>query len=157
MIVLNPYFVIALAAVVGLCIGSFLNVVIHRVPKMLERGWAEQCAELRGDEPPPPQPAYNLVVPRSQCPSCGHGITALENVPIASWLVLGGKCSACGKPISARYPLVEALGGLLAAAAIWRFGAPPATWQGVGACVFLWILIALTFLGLDSMLLSDWL
>jgi leader peptidase (prepilin peptidase) / N-methyltransferase len=151
----NPYVAVIVAAIVGLCIGSFLNVVIHRVPKMLERGWAEQCAELRGDEPPPLQPAYNLVVPRSQCPSCGHRITALENVPIASWLVLGGKCSACGKPISARYPLVEALGGLLAAAAIWRFGAPPATWQGVAACVFLWTLIALTFIDFDTQLLPD--
>src|SRR5438105_12352040 len=116
MIALNLYAAVGIAAVVGLCIGSFLNVVIHRVPKMLERGWAEQCAELRGEAPPPPSPTYNLVVPRSQCPSCGHAITALENVPIASWLVLGGKCASCGKPISARYPFVEALGGLLAAA-----------------------------------------
>ena len=152
---MNPYVAIAIAAVVGLCIGSFLNVVIHRVPKMLERGWAEQCAELRGEEPPPQQSAYNLVVPRSQCPSCGHSITALENVPIASWLALGGKCSACGKPISARYPFVEALGGLVAAAAIWRFGAPPATWQGVAACLFLWTLIALTFIDFDTQLLPD--
>ena len=151
----NPYFVIAIAALVGLCIGSFLNVVIHRVPKMLERGWAEQCAELRGEELPPAQSTYNLIVPRSQCPSCGHSITALENVPIASWLLLGGKCSACGKPISTRYPFVEALGGLLAAAAIWRFGAPPGTWQGVAACVLLWTLIALTFIDFDTQLLPD--
>jgi len=155
MTAISPYFAIAIAAIVGLCIGSFLNVVIHRVPKMLERGWAEQCAELRGEEPPPAPSAYNLVVPRSQCPSCGHSITALENVPIASWLVLGGKCSACGKPISSRYPLVEALGGLLAAAAIWRFGAPPASWQGVAACVLLWMLIALTFIDFDTQLLPD--
>jgi leader peptidase (prepilin peptidase) / N-methyltransferase len=155
MIAQSPYFAIAIAAIVGLCVGSFLNVVIHRVPKMLERGWAEQCAELRGEEPPPPLPTYNIVLPRSQCPSCGHSITALENVPIASWLVLGGKCSACGKPISARYPFVEALGGLVAAAAIWRFGAPPATWQGVAACVFLWMLIALTFIDFDTQLLPD--
>ncbi|HEY2816538.1 MAG TPA: A24 family peptidase [Casimicrobiaceae bacterium] len=151
----NPYFAIAIAAIVGLCIGSFLNVVIHRVPKMLERGWAEQCAELQGEDLPPAQSAYNLMVPRSQCPSCGHSITALENVPIASWLVLGGKCSACGKPISSRYPFVEALGGLLAAAAIWRFGAPPASWQGLAACVLLWTLIALTFIDFDTQLLPD--
>src|SRR5881392_2672225 len=142
MIAINPYVAIAIAALVGLFIGSFLNVVIHRLPKMLERGWAEQCAELRGEESPK-TPLYNLAVPRSQCPACGHQITALENVPIASFLALGGKCSSCGKPISARYPLVEVLGGALAAAAIWRFGAPPATWQGVAACVFLWTLIAL--------------
>src|SRR5437762_13629552 len=141
---INPYVAIAIAALIGLFIGSFLNVVIHRLPKMLERGWAEQCAELRGEELAQ-APVYNIAVPRSQCPSCGHKITALENVPIASWLALGGKCSSCGKAISARYPLVEALGGLLAAAAIWRFGAPPAPWRGVAACVFLWTLIALTF------------
>src|SRR3954451_6066324 len=98
------FFVIS-AAVIGLCVGSFLNVVIHRVPKMLERGWAEQCAELRGEEPPPAPSAYNLVVPRSQCPSCRQAIPAPENGPIASWLVLGGKCSSCGTPISSRYPL----------------------------------------------------
>ena len=151
MIALNLYAAVGIAAVVGLFIGSFLNVVIHRVPKMLERGWAEQCAELRG-EPAPEAPRYNLAVPRSQCPECGHKITALENVPVASWLALGGKCAACGKPISARYPFVELLGGALAAAAIWRFGA---TWQGVAACAFLWTLIALTFIDLDTQLLPD--
>jgi len=118
---------------------------------MLERGWAEQCAELRGD-PAPEAPRYNLAVPRSQCPECGHKITALENVPIASWLVLGGKCKGCGKPISGRYPFVELLGGALAAAAIWRFGP---TWQGVAACALLWTLIALTFIDLDTQLLPD--
>ncbi|HEY3180526.1 MAG TPA: A24 family peptidase [Casimicrobiaceae bacterium] len=148
---INPYVAIAIATLVGLFIGSFLNVVIHRLPKMLERGWAEQCAELRGEESPK-APVYNLAVPRSQCPACGHQITALENVPIASFLALGGKCSSCGKPISARYPLVEALGGALAAAAIWRFGA---TWQGVAACVLLWTLIALTFIDFDTQLLPD--
>ena len=151
MIALNLYAAVGIAAVVGLFIGSFLNVVIHRVPKMLERGWAEQCAELRGD-PAPEAPRYNLAVPRSQCPECGHKITALENVPVASWLALGGKCAACGKAISARYPFVELLGGALAAAAIWRFGA---TWQGVAACAFLWTLIALTFIDLDTQLLPD--
>ena len=148
---INPYVAIAIAALVGLFIGSFLNVVIHRLPKMLERGWAEQCAELRGEESPK-VPLYNLAVPRSQCPACGHQITALENVPIASFLALGGKCSSCGKPISARYPLVEALGGVLAAAAIWRFGA---TWQGLAACVLLWTLVALTFIDFDTQLLPD--
>ena len=148
---LNPYAAIAIAAVVGLCIGSFLNVVIHRLPKMMERGWAQQCAELRGEELPA-EPAYNLVVPRSQCPACGHKITALENVPVISYLVLGGKCSACGKPISARYPLVEVLGGALAALAIAKFGA---TWQGLAACGLLWSLIALTFIDVDTQLLPD--
>ena len=151
MLALSPYAAVAIAAVIGLCIGSFLNVVIHRLPKMLEHGWAVQCAELRG-EALPVESAYNLVVPRSQCPACGHRITAVENVPIASWLVLGGKCKSCGAPISARYPLVETLGGLLAACAIWRFGA---TGQGVAACVLLWALIALTFIDFDAQLLPD--
>jgi leader peptidase (prepilin peptidase)/N-methyltransferase len=151
MLALNPYVAVAIATLVGLFIGSFLNVVIHRLPRMLERGWAEQCAELRGEESPK-APLYNLAVPRSQCPACGHQITVLENVPIASFLALGGKCSSCGKPISARYPLVEALGGALAAAAIWRFGA---TWQGLAACVLLWSLIALTFIDFDTQLLPD--
>jgi len=148
---LDPAVALILAAVVGLCIGSFLNVVIHRLPGMLERGWQEQCAELRG-ETPAPQPRYNLMVPRSACPACGHKITAAENIPVVSWLALRGKCSACGVAISARYPLVELLGGLLAAGAIYRFGP---TWQGVAACAFLWTLLALTFIDFDTQLLPD--
>ena len=141
------------ALVVGLCVGSFLNVVVHRLPKMMERDWHAQCAELR-DEPPPEEkpPVYNLAVPRSACPECGHRIGALENVPVVSWLALRGACSACRKPISARYPLVEALGGLLAAYAIWRFGL---TWKGGAACVLLWTLITLTFIDFDTQLLPD--
>jgi len=142
-----PYF----AAAIGLCVGSFLNVVIHRLPQMLERSWQGECAELRG-ETVPELPRYNIVVPRSKCPSCGHGITALENIPVASWLALRGKCSACGARISARYPLVEILGGVLAACAIWRFGP---TWQGLAACGFLWTLLALTFIDFDTQLLPD--
>jgi leader peptidase (prepilin peptidase)/N-methyltransferase len=151
MIWANPYLVFAVAALVGLCVGSFLNVVIHRLPKMLERGWETQCAELRG-EALPAAPAYNLVVPRSQCPSCAHRISALENVPIVSYLVLAGKCKACGAPISARYPFVEALGAILAVSTVWRFGA---TWQALAACVLLWTLIALTFIDFDTQLLPD--
>jgi leader peptidase (prepilin peptidase)/N-methyltransferase len=147
----HPYAALAFAALVGLCVGSFLNVVIHRLPKMLERRWAADCAELRG-EAPPAAPAYNLVVPRSQCPGCGHRITALENVPVVSFLALGGKCSHCRAPISARYPLVEVLGGFLAVCAIARFGP---TWQGLAACAFLWTLTALTFIDFDTQLLPD--
>jgi leader peptidase (prepilin peptidase) / N-methyltransferase len=143
--------VTALALVVGLCVGSFANVVIHRLPKMLERGWHAQCAELRG-ESVPAEPAYNLVVPRSACPACGHRITALENIPLLSWLLLKGKCSACKAPISARYPVVELLGGLLAAFAIYRFGAGPA---GLAASLLLWALLVLTFIDLDTQLLPD--
>jgi leader peptidase (prepilin peptidase)/N-methyltransferase len=148
---LPPWALVAIAAVVGLCVGSFLNVVIHRLPTMLERGWAEQCADLRG-ETLPGEPTYNLLVPRSQCPSCGHRISALENVPVMSYLALGGKCSGCGKPIAARYPLVEILGGALAAGAILEFGA---TWQGLAACGLLWALVALTFIDFDTQLLPD--
>ncbi len=148
---LDPAAAPFVAAVVGLCVGSFLNVVIHRLPQMMERGWQAECAEMRG-ETVAAAPRYNLVVPRSACPSCGHGITALENIPVASWLALRGKCSACGVAISARYPLVEILGGALAAGAVWRFGP---TWQGLAACGFLWALLALTFIDFDTQLLPD--
>jgi leader peptidase (prepilin peptidase)/N-methyltransferase len=148
---LSPIAIAVFVALVGLCVGSFLNVVIHRVPKMLERGWEAQAAETRG-ETPAPQSTYNLVVPRSACPACGHRIGALENVPVISWLALQGKCSACSAPISSRYPLVEILGALLALAALWRFGA---TWQGAAACVFLWTLAALTFIDFDTQYLPD--
>jgi leader peptidase (prepilin peptidase)/N-methyltransferase len=151
MIALSQPMAIGLALVVGLCVGSFLNVVIHRLPKMLERGWRAQCAELAGDTPAA-EPAYNLVVPRSACPSCGHRIGAHENVPIVSWLALRGKCSACAARIPARYPIVELAGGLLAAYAVWRFGL---TWKGGAACVFLWMLTALTVIDFDTQLLPD--
>jgi leader peptidase (prepilin peptidase)/N-methyltransferase len=139
------------ALVLGLSVGSFLNVVIHRLPKMLERRWKADCAELAGTTLPP-EPRYNLVVPRSACPACGHGITALENVPVVSWLALRGKCSACKAAISVRYPLVEIVGGALALAAFWRFGATP---TGAAAAVFLWTLLALTCIDFDTQLLPD--
>ena len=150
-VMLDPVVATVTALVVGLCVGSFLNVVIHRLPKMLERGWHAQCAELRG-ETPAVEPAYNLVVPRSACPSCGQQITALQNIPVISWLVLGGKCASCKAPISARYPVIEILGGILAAYAIWRFGASV---RGIAACVLLWSLLALTVIDLDTQLLPD--
>ncbi|MEO8535945.1 MAG: A24 family peptidase [Betaproteobacteria bacterium] len=149
----NPLFVVAVALVVGLCVGSFLNVVVHRLPKMMERDWRLQCAELRGEPVPVEEPpTYNLAVPRSACPACGHRIGALENVPLVSWLVQKGRCRACRAPISARYPIVEALGGLLAAYAVWRFGLTP---SAAAACVFLWMLVALTFIDFDTQLLPD--
>jgi leader peptidase (prepilin peptidase)/N-methyltransferase len=135
----------------GLCVGSFLNVVIHRLPKMLERGWREECAELAG-QPLAPQEPYNLVLPRSGCPKCGHRITALENIPLVSWLALRGKCSECKARISAKYPLVEALAGLGAAYAAWRFGATAA---GLGATLFIWFTIALAFIDQETGLLPD--
>ena len=148
---MDPALAAAVAAIAGLCVGSFLNVVIHRLPKMLERGWQAQCAELRG-ETPEPGPTYNLVVPRSACPACGVQITALQNIPVVSWLVLKGRCAGCKAPISGRYPIVELLGGALAATAIWHFGATP---QGVAACGLLWALLALTMIDFDTQLLPD--
>lgn len=145
-----------IAAVFGLCIGSFLNVVIHRLPRMMERDWRAQCAELGAPTGTPRDGAdlerYNLVVPRSRCPSCGHAITALENIPVVSWLALRGKCSACSAPISARYPLVEVAAGVAAAYAVWRFGASLAA---LGAMAFSWVMIALAFIDLDTQLLPD--
>jgi len=146
-----PLLLFVTVALVGLCVGSFLNVVIHRVPKMLERGWREQCAELSGT-PLADEPAYNLLVPRSQCPACGHPIGALENVPVVSYLVLRGQCAACKATISARYPVVELLTATLTVAAVIKFGATP---YALAACVLLWMLIALTFIDVDTQLLPD--
>ena len=135
----------------GLCIGSFLNVVIHRLPKIMEREWRAECAEL-GGQPAPQEPPLSLVSPRSRCPSCGHGITALENVPLISWLVLKGKCSQCGTRISARYPLVELLAGFGAAYSAWRFGP---TMAALGTALFVWFTIALAFIDQETGLLPD--
>lgn len=135
----------------GLCVGSFLNVVIHRLPKMMEREWRAECAELAG-QPAPQEPPLSLVAPRSRCPSCGHGITALENVPLISWMILGGKCSKCGARISARYPLVELLAGIGAAFSAWHFGP---TMAALGATLFVWFTIALAFIDQETGLLPD--
>ncbi|HTP95814.1 MAG TPA: A24 family peptidase [Burkholderiales bacterium] len=150
---LQPYpaLVTALAAVVGLLVGSFLNVVIHRLPKMLERNWAAECAELRG-ETVAAGPTFNLIVPRSNCPHCGHRIGALQNIPIASYLILGGRCANCRAPISKRYPLVEALSGALSGYIGWRFGLSVAA---LGALLFAWAMIAAAFIDLDTFYLPD--
>jgi leader peptidase (prepilin peptidase)/N-methyltransferase len=147
----EPVFIYIVATLVGLCVGSFLNVVIHRMPKILERGWHAQCAELRGEEPAP-QPAYNLVVPRSACPACGTQIGALQNIPVVSWLALGGKCGKCKAPISARYPIVEVLGAAIAAYAVYRYGANV---KALAASGLLWTLLALTCIDFDTQLLPD--
>ncbi len=140
-----------LCGLVGLAVGSFLNVVIHRLPLMMERDWAAQCAELQGTALAETEP-LNLMKPRSRCPACGHGITALENIPLLSWLLLRGRCSGCGTRISARYPLVELLTGVLSAACAWKFGS---TMLLIGALAFVWALVALTFIDLDTQLLPD--
>lgn len=147
----SPPFAIAAAAFVGLLIGSFLNVVIHRVPIMMEREWANQAAELRG-EPAPHGERFDLLAPRSRCPSCGHRIGATENIPVVSWLLQRGKCRGCGTGISARYPAVEILTAALCALAIAVFGPTAA---GLGAAIFSCVLVALTFIDFDTQLLPD--
>jgi leader peptidase (prepilin peptidase)/N-methyltransferase len=140
-----------IAGLFGLLIGSFLNVVIYRIPKMMQRESDNYVASERG-EPEPHTERFNLMVPRSACPHCGHQITALENIPVLSYLVLRGKCSQCKAPISARYPAIEALTGLMSAAVVWQIGAG---WIGLGCLVFTWLLIALTFIDFDTQLLPD--
>ncbi len=143
----------------GLLVGSFLNVVIYRLPLMLERQWREQCAELNATatapaSAPPPASAepFNLVVPRSACPACKAPITALQNIPVLSYLALRGRCARCGVRISARYPAVEALTGVLSAAVAWKYGFG---WPTAAAIVLTWFLVALTFIDLDTQLLPD--
>lgn len=135
----------------GLLIGSFLNVVIHRYPRMIDRETENAVAEHL-NEPLPHQDAYNLVVPRSACPHCGHQITALENIPVISYLFLRGKCSECKAPISVRYPLVELVTGLATGGLIWMLGSGIA---GLAAVVFLFFLITLTMIDADVQLLPD--
>src|SRR5215203_1279345 len=108
----QPPYLISAAALLGLAVGSFLNVVVHRLPLIMEREWAGQCAELRG-EPTPALAPLSLSAPRSRCPHCGHAISALENIPILSYVFLRGRCAECKTPISPRYPLVEAATALL--------------------------------------------
>lgn len=147
----SPGVFAAACGLLGLMVGSFLNVVIHRLPKMMERAWEAQCAELR-HEKPPVAPPYNLLTPRSCCPHCGHSISAIENVPVLSYVVLKGRCAACRKPIGLRYPVVEALSGALSAYAAWHFGFGPAA---AGALVLIWSLIALAFIDVDTQFLPD--
>ncbi len=142
----------ALVGLLGLCVGSFLNVVIHRLPKMMEQEWRAQCAELQG-KPASTVEALSLAKPRSRCPACGHAISAYENIPLISYLfLLKGKCSACGTRISARYPLVEAFTGLISAYVAWHFGP---SLQCAGALLLIWALIALAVIDFDTQLLPD--
>jgi len=139
------------ALVLGLCIGSFLNVVIYRMPRMMELEWQAQCAELAG-QAPAAQEHYSLVRPRSSCPACGHRIPAWQNIPVVSWLLLRGKCSACRAGISVKYPFVELLSGAGAAYAAWRFGLSAAA---LGAALFVWFTIALAFIDQETGYLPD--
>lgn len=141
------------AGLLGLLIGSFLNVAIHRLPIMLERQWRQQCQELFNPaQPLQPQERFDLVMPRSRCPHCSHDIAAWENIPILSFLWLKGKCSACGKAISPRYPAVELLTGILSVGVAWHFGF---TVGAAAALVLTWSLIALAFIDVDHQLLPD--
>ena len=155
----SPPFFIGTCLVFGLLIGSFLNVVIYRVPVMLERQWREQCSELAANGPATGTASaaaavakFNLVVPRSACPACKAPISAIQNIPVLSYLFLRGRCANCGVRISARYPAIEALTGVLSAAVAWKFGFG---WPAVAALVLTWFLIALTFIDVDHQLLPD--
>lgn len=163
----SPFLLGVLSAILGLVVGSFLNVVIHRLPIMMEREWASQCRELlagddaaaaapTGTDVPPDagaeDSAFSLVGPGSHCPHCGHSITAMENIPLIGYLRLKGRCSACGERIALRYPLVEALTGVLSVVVVWHFGF---TVQAGAALCFTWALIALSFIDFDRQLLPD--
>ena len=147
----SPPVFITCCVVLGLLVGSFLNVVIHRLPLMLERQWRNECALLAGN-PPADQPRYDLFMPRSACPACQRPITALENIPIASYLWLRGRCAGCATAISARYPLIEGLTALASGLVAWRFGYGSAAAMGL---VLTWFLIALATIDLDTQLLPD--
>ncbi len=138
-------------AVLGLMVGSFLSVVIHRIPVMLQRE-TENFVALERNEPPPHSERYNLLVPRSACPSCGHPLSAMENIPLLGWLWLRGRCRHCHAAIPLRYPLVELLSAVLAALLTWRLGSDA---SGIAALALAWTLIALTFIDLDTQLLPD--
>ena len=153
-----PALLIGSAFLLSLLIGSFLNVVIHRLPVMLDRQWRAQAQEMLTDgstaaNPAAPEPAaYNLVTPRSACPHCNAPIRAHQNIPVVSYLLLGGKCANCKAKISPRYPIVELATAILSAAVVWRFGWH---WQSVAALFFTWALVALTVIDLDHQILPD--
>ena len=157
----EPWAFVATAGLVGLIVGSFLNVVIHRLPRVMERQWKEQCRELfageaLGEESGPPQEetghGYGLAFPASHCPHCEHPIRARDNIPVLGYLLLKGRCRHCGETISIRYPIVEALSGVLAGvvAGYFGFGA-----QALAGLVLTWVLLVLAFIDLDEFLLPD--
>ena len=150
-----PALLYATAGFVGLCVGSFLNVVIHRLPRMMEAQWRAECASLfpqEGGVASEPAETYNLLTPPSRCPGCAAPIRAWQNIPVVSWIALRGRCARCKAPISFRYPAVEVAAGALAVLMAWRFGA---TGAAMAAMVFGWALLALTFIDLDTQLLPD--
>lgn len=151
----TPWLLYSTAAFLGLCVGSFLNVVAYRLPVMMEREWKQEChefLELDAPEFDAHTATLGLSRPRSACPHCGHMITALENIPLLSWLFLGGKCSSCKQAISIRYPVVEAVTGVLTVLVAMQFGF---SLQALAAMVFTWCLVALTLIDFDRQLLPD--
>lgn len=149
----EPTLFVTFSVIFGLLVGSFLNVVIHRLPKMMDNAEKAYVAETYGVQPATPLPTkYNIVTPRSACPHCGHHISAIENIPIVSYLILGGKCKGCKAKISMRYPLIEALTGALIGAVAYKFGY---TQSALFAFIFVFALVALTFIDLDTFLLPD--
>ena len=150
----NGISLIAIAGGLGLIFGSFLNVVIHRLPRMLERRWRHECAEYMQQtaEPEDHEPPYNLVVPASACPACQRKIRPWENIPVLSYLMLRGRCAGCNARISPRYPAIELLTGALSAAMVWRFGWSLAS---LGGLIFVWTLIAAAAIDLEHYLLPD--
>ena len=148
-----PALLFSLTAVLGLCVGSFLNVVIHRLPIMMERRWKMECADLADTETPTPKTeTYNLFVPKSSCPSCNTPITALQNIPLLSWLILRGRCGNCQAKISPQYPTIEALTAILSVIVVAHFGA---TVESITAIVFTWSLVALSTIDFKTTLLPD--
>ncbi len=150
----SPWLFVAVVFAFCLVIGSFLNVVIHRLPIMMERDWREQCEEIMQNPPEAelPQGRFNLLVPRSRCPSCGTMIAAWQNIPVISYLLLGGKCGKCRKSISARYPVVEMLTAVLAAMCAWRFGFG---WEAAMAIVMTLALVPIALIDADTQLIPD--
>ncbi len=148
----DPLVFATISTLLGLFVGSFLNVVIYRLPVMMEREWRLEAASLQGESPDTAEPRFNLAVPRSRCPHCGHLIGALENIPVLSYALLRGRCRHCSAPISIRYPLIEILCAALSGFTALHFGFGAA---GCGALVFVWAMIALCFIDLDTQLLPD--
>jgi leader peptidase (prepilin peptidase) / N-methyltransferase len=149
----EPTFFVVFCTIFGLMVGSFLNVVIHRLPKMMENTEKAYVAEAYGVQPATTLPTkYNIVTPRSACPHCGHKITSLENIPVISYLMLGGKCKGCKAKISMRYPLIEALTGALIGAVAYQYGY---SYTALFAFIFVFALVALTFIDFDTQLLPD--
>lgn len=152
LLVSSPMLLAVFTGFLGLCVGSFLNVVAHRMPLMLEQDFADACRAQFGTPSDDGKPRVNLVTPPSRCPGCDARIKPWHNIPVLGWLILRGRCAACGTKISVQYPLVELITGLFSVVCAWRFGVSP---QLVGALILSWTLIALTVIDLRTLYLPD--